>query len=86
VSWHICLATSVGTFLSPIGEKKQDSKNIETLTQITEKWALRTTGGIILDLTDLNTDLNVYVLPNVLTTFYVSDVNGNYTTNSKLWA
>jgi len=54
-------------------------KNIQTLLQLTEKWTLSTTGGIILNLTDLNSDRNFYIQPNITTTFYVSDVNGNYT-------
>lgn len=54
-------------------------KNIATLAQLSEKWILRSTGGVIVNLTDLTTDQNVYVLPNILTTFYVGDVNGNYT-------
>ena len=57
-------------------------KNILDLSQLTENWMLKTTGGVILDVTDLNTDYNVYVQPNVLTTLYIRDVNGNYTQNT----
>jgi len=54
-------------------------KNIATLVQLTEKWILRAEGALTLNLTDLTTDYNVYVLPGTLTTFYIGDVNGNYT-------
>ena len=56
-------------------------KNIATLNQITEKWILRSTGAVTLNLTDLTTDYNVYINPGTLTTFYIGDVNGNYTEN-----
>jgi len=56
-------------------------KNIATLVQLTEKWTLRSTGGVVLNLTDLNSDYNVFVQPGILTTFYIADVNGNYTQN-----
>ena len=54
-------------------------KNVQTLVQLTEKWNLLSNGGVTVNLTDLNTDKNVYVAPNILTTFYIVDVNGNYT-------
>jgi hypothetical protein len=57
-------------------------KNIATLVQLTEKWTLRAIGGVNLNLTDLNTDYNVYVAAGTLTTFHISDVNGNYTQNT----
>ena len=57
-------------------------KNIATLVQLSEKWILRSTGAVTLNLTDLTTDYNVYVLPGTLTTFYIGDVNGNYTENT----
>ena len=56
-------------------------KNIATLAQLTEKWTLLTAGAITLSLTDLTSDYNIYVPNGSLTTFYISDVNGNYTQN-----
>jgi hypothetical protein len=57
-------------------------KNIQTIVQLTEKWTLITTGAVTLNLTNLSTDYNVYVPSGVLTTFFIGDVNGNYTQNT----
>lgn len=56
-------------------------KNIATLATITEKWILQSVGGVIVNLTDLTASQSLYVQPNVITTFYIGDVNGNYTQN-----